>query len=234
LFNNNPDNEDDFCESYKSEILNNSSHETDSSLNTILKTLIILLLLAIIAGLSIYGYNYMSNKSEGEMPPSSVQISDDELKVTMGTPEDEVHVEKVETSLQEQIDESAKETTSAVEKPVAIMPPPSIQETSVAMPTSVQEQPTEEIEEVATSIPVPTESGELDIDEIANAMKLSIAADEEKKIDAQNEKLNAEVLSSPSVKVVEEPSLEVPSSSSPEAKYLEELAELSKEIDKDN
>ena len=233
MFNNNPDNEDDFCESYKSEILNNSSHETDSSLNTILKTLIILLLLAIIAGLSIYGYNYMSNKSEGGMPPSSVQISDDDLKVTMGTPEDEVHVEKVETSLQEQIDESAKETTSAVEKPVAIMPPPSIQETSVAMPTSVQEQPVEEIEEVG-AVSLPTESDELNIDEIANAMKLSIAADEEKKVDAQNEKLNAEVLSSPSVKVVEEPSLEVPSSSSPEAKYLEELAELSKEIDKDN
>ena len=233
MFNNNPDNEDDFCESYKSEILNNSSHETDSSLNTILKTLIILLLLAIIAGLSIYGYNYMNQSAtnaESSIPPSSIQISDDELKVTLEEPE-EVAVKKEETvvhALQKEIEQAEPVNSVEVEK---------LEKPEPVMPTSIQDEPEENIDNEADTpnmvTPMVAQSGESKIDQIANALKLSIAASEEKKIDAINEELNAKVLNTPQVEVTSDNNLEVPSSTSPEAKYLEELAELSKEIDED-
>jgi len=198
LFNNKPDNEADFCESYKSQILNNNSNETESSFNTILKTLIIILLLAIIVGLSIYGYNYLMNKpvanSGKSMPPSSIQISDDELKVTLEEP---------------------KESVAPVE--------------TVAKP--VEKEMLKEPEVI--NVPVTSQTSESDIDQIANALKLSIAADEEKKNDIINEKIDEETLDNMESEVVDEKNLEVPLASSPEAKYLEELAELSKEIDKE-
>ncbi len=83
MFKNNVDEEADFCEAYKSQILNNDTEEKESPLASIL---IILLLLVVIIALSIYGYNYFMNSdsSDASMPPVSVQtIEDDELKVTL-------------------------------------------------------------------------------------------------------------------------------------------------------
>ena len=215
MFNNKPDNEDDFCESYKSQILNNNSNESESSLTTILKTLIIILLLTLIVGLSVYGYKYLMKKpmitEQTSLTPSSMQISDDELKVTLEEPTESKTV--------------LKTITQPVEK-----------KTLEVMPTSIQqEEPKKEKVSEVINIPIPasTQTGESDIDQIANALKLSIAASEEKKIDIINEKMNEETLSGIQSKVVEEKSLEVPLSVSPEAKYLEELAELSNEIDKE-
>jgi len=211
LFNNKPDNEADFCESYKSQILNNNSNETESSFNTILKTLIIILLLAIIVGLSIYGYNYLMNKPvaklENSMPPSSIQISDDELKVTLEEPEESLEVVKTVTKPVEK-EIIKKEVVETVEKETLKEP---------------------KIE----NIPVSPQTNESKIDQIANALKLSIAADEEKKSDTTNEKINKETSDSIESEITEEKNLEVPLTSSPEAKYLEDLAKLSKEIDKE-
>jgi len=83
LFNNNVDEEADFCEAYKSQILNNDTEEKESPFISILT---ILFLLVIIVALSIYGYNYFmkSESSDIPMPPVSVQtIDDDDLKVTL-------------------------------------------------------------------------------------------------------------------------------------------------------
>ena len=216
MFNNKPDNEADFCESYKSQILNNNSNETESSFNTILKTLIIILLLAIIVGLSIYGYNYLMNKPvaklENSMPPSSIQISDDELKVTLEEPQESLEV--------------VKTVTKPVEKEIIK------KELVEKEPVEIVEKETLKESEIE-NIPVSSQTNESKIDQIANALKLSIAADEEKKIDTINEKIEEETLDSTESEVTEEKNLEVPLTSSPEAKYLEELAELSKEIDKE-
>ncbi len=168
MFKNNIDNEADFCESYKSQILNSSAEEKKSSFNTILKVIIIIMLLAIIIAVSIYGYNYFINKKgiEPNMPPASIQISDDDLKVTEEE-ESELKVESIST------------------------------ETNVT-------------------------KSDLDIDKIANDVKLAIAKSEE--IEESNSKDKV---------VAEEKSLEVPVATSDEAKYLEDLADLSKEIDKE-
>lgn len=170
MFKNNRDNEADFCESYKSQILNSSVKEKESSFNTILKVITIIVLLAIIIAVSIYGYNYFINKkgAEPNMPPSSIQISDDDLKVTEEEPELEVESASSETEINEtKIDES-------------------------------------------------------DIDKIANDVKLAIAKSEAMEENDSKNKV-----------VAEEKSLEVPVSTSDEAKYLEDLADLSKEIDKE-
>jgi len=90
LFNNNVEEEADFCEAYKSQILNVDTDEKPSSFGSVMKIITILILLAIIIALSIYSYNYFTNRGQmdnGFRPPISVQtIDDEELKVT---PEDE-------------------------------------------------------------------------------------------------------------------------------------------------
>jgi hypothetical protein len=87
LFDNNTENEADFCEAYKSQILNNGASEKKSSLNTLSKILTILLLLIIIVVVSIYGYTYITNNGSDSAPPASMQIiDDDELIVTEEEP----------------------------------------------------------------------------------------------------------------------------------------------------
>ena len=167
MFNNQVDNEADFCESYKSQILNNGVEEKQSPFKTILKILFIILLLGIIIALSVYGYNTFINKSittsSVETPPVSMQISDDDLVVTI---EEEPKVE-----------ESKDENKSDI--------------------SLIKES---------------------DIDKIANDVKREIS---------KNEINNSEK------NIKEEESLKVPVPNSPEAKYLEDLADLSKEIDKE-
>jgi len=176
LFKNNPDNEADFCESYKSQILDNDSSKETSSFNIILKVLTILLLLTIIVAVSIYGYNYFqkNNQNKGNvLPPVSMQISDDDLKVIDEEPEETNQVVKNET----------KELSSVVD-------------------------------------PSNHKMKESDIDKIAKDVKIAIAKSEEE----QN--------STKEANLTKEESLKVPTTS-PESKYLEDLADLSKEIDKE-
>jgi hypothetical protein len=190
LFNKKKDNESDFCESYKSEILGSKPSEKETSLfSTIIKLLTILILLTIIIGVSFYGYNYFINSQKVNnmvLPPVSMQISDDELIVKIEEVKNEKVVEEVNNSL---------------------------------------------------SLVITSENEEDDIEKIANDVKIAIAKSEVKE---ENETKIAEKLSE-ETKSKEEPkeelkkeveSLEIPTSA-PEAQYLEELADLSKEIDKE-
>ena len=172
MFNNKTDNETDFCESYKSQILDLDSSEDESIFNSILKFITVLVSLAAIITAAIYGYNYYLNnekKVDDIIPPISVQIADEELKIIDEPMESTLMVEK----LSEKVNE------------------PVIQKTQ-----------------------------ESDIDKIANNIKLAIAKSEEEEKNSKQIEIEKE-------EVPEEPI------SAPEAQYLEELAELSKEIDKE-
>lgn len=82
MFNNQIEDEANFCEAYKSEILGNSGVQERPS-NTFSKILTILLLLIIIVAVSFYGYNYIStNNLDSTLPTSEQMIEDDELIVT--------------------------------------------------------------------------------------------------------------------------------------------------------
>lgn len=87
MFKNNEEEEADFCEAYKSQILNVDSDEESSSFGSFIKIITIVILLVILIAVSIYSYNYFINNgqsSESILPPQSVQIiDDDELKVTL-------------------------------------------------------------------------------------------------------------------------------------------------------
>jgi hypothetical protein len=186
LFNNNVEDGADFCEAYKSQILNDDSVEKESSLATVLKILTILLLLAIIVAVSIYGYTYFmksenSNTQLGSPPVSIQTLESDELgdlRVELASPDN-------------------------------------------AIPMVKEEVAKIKVVEVTTSKPVK----ELDIDKIANDVKLAIAKNEQEESDKL--KLAEDKKSLEKNKV-----LEVPVEDSQSA-YLEELAKLSKEIDKE-
>ena len=96
MFDNNAENEDNFCEAYKSQILGNGVTEKESSFNTLSKILTILLLLVIIIVVSIYGYTYINNNSEFTPPTSMQTIDDDELIVTEEEPIGKMPPEAVE------------------------------------------------------------------------------------------------------------------------------------------
>jgi len=178
LFKNNSEDEVDFCESYKSQILNNDTKEESSLFKTIVKILIILLLMALIVGIAIYGYEYYQKMQSTQMqsnsvekvevtsaPPTSIQISDDELVV---------------------------------------------QDEEVVVETEVN----------VTELKVVEKLKDEDIEKIANDVKLAIAKSEMRE---KNSTIKEKTV---------EKNLEVPTSN-PEAKYLEDLANLSKEIDKE-
>ena len=113
MFDNNTENEADFCEAYKSQILSNGVSEEKSSLNTVSKILTILLLLIIIVAVSIYGYTYLINNNSDSLPPASVQmIDDDELIVTEEEP-----IGKMPPSIEESdIDKMAEDVEKEILK----------------------------------------------------------------------------------------------------------------------
>ena len=115
MFNNHVEDKSDFCEAYKSEILGNASSEKKSSLNILSKILTILLLLIIIIAVSIYGYTYIIKDNSDFLPPSSVQIiDDDELIVTH---EEETPVGIMPPKIEEsEIDKMAKEVEGVILK----------------------------------------------------------------------------------------------------------------------
>ena len=187
MFNNNVEDEADFCEAYKSQILNDDSYEKGSSLSTVLKIVTILLLLSLIVGMSIYGYNYFMNNSSSKVssPPVSIQSLE----------ENELGDLKVEL-------EPAKNETSISKK---------------------EEVKTEKIKEVKVVEKVRSNIlDEVDINKIANDVKLAIAKNEQEELEAENTEK----------KSVKSESLKVPNEEVQSA-YLEELAKLSKEIDKE-
>jgi zona occludens toxin (predicted ATPase) len=180
LFNKKKDNESDFCESYKSEILGSKPSKKGTSLfSSIIKLLTILILLAIIIGVSFYGYNYfITNQKVNNipLPPVSMQVSDDELSEKLEESKNEKSIEEINNSL---------------------------------------------------TLVITPENQENDIEKIANDVKIAIAKSELKE---ENETKRTEEPKEELKKEVE--SLEIPTSA-PEAQYLEELADLSKEIDKE-
>ncbi len=188
MFNNQTEDKTDFCEEYKSQILNNVTQEKSSSLGTVLKILTILLLLAVIVALSIYGYNYFINKSSEEVsaqtPPMSIQISDEDLKV---------------------IDESSEEESIEVQEPIK-------EETNLPhVPVVVKESSVSKEPTVTLS----------DIDKLANDVQKVVLANREKKSVVKEKN------------ITQEEHLKVPVPNTPESKYLEDLADLSKELDKE-
>ena len=83
MFKNNVEDEDevDFCEAYKSQVLSKDIEEKSSPVVSII---IILFLLAIIIALSIFGYKYIMDSKENNiaLSISGKTIDDEELKVT--------------------------------------------------------------------------------------------------------------------------------------------------------
>ena len=193
MFNNNDD-ETDFCESYKSQILGSKSNEKENSLfSTIVKLLTILILLTVIIGVSFYGYNYIIKNTKLDnsiLPPVSMQTFDDELVVEIEEPVEELVLEEPI------VDKKEKNET--------------------------------------ISLPITAQIEELDIDKIAKSVQIAIAKSE---LEENNSKENQETFEDFQLKketniTTKEESLEIPTSA-PEAKYLEDLANLSKEIDKE-
>jgi len=178
------ENETDFCESYKFQILG-KKEEKKSLLSTVLKLLTILILLVLIVVISLYGYPYFINDKKNDkklessvLPPVSLQVSEEE------TISDEDLVVKLE--------EPKKVNTT--------------------------EEP--------------------DINTIANAIKIEIAKSEIKEEQEKLIKTTDSIVNSSKEEISlsqNEESLDVPttSTSAPEAQYLEELADLSREIDKE-
>ena len=102
MFTNNAEEEADFCEAYKSQILNNvHSDEKPSPWGFIIKIITILILLAIVIAGSIYGYIYFMNRQTNSvvLPPVSVQpiVEDDELKVSLEEPDNNISGEKADS-----------------------------------------------------------------------------------------------------------------------------------------
>lgn len=149
MFNNQVDAEADFCEAYKSEILGNSTIPEKPS-NTLYKVFTVLLLLILIIAVSIYGYNsFIKNSDVDFLPPSSIQIDDDELVVTH---EEEKPVQSLppKTIEESDIDKMAKEVESTILKNEKI----TIKkiEKPLAVPTNSQEGYLDDLEKLSKEI----------------------------------------------------------------------------------
>jgi hypothetical protein len=151
LFNQQENDDTDFCESYKSQVLGKDVDKTSTSLfSTIIKLLIILILLAIIAGVSFYGYNYFIHnqkvRNDLPIPPVSIQVSEEDLVVThLDEPDNQVAKEELNNT------EKVTETNNTVEE----------------NETSQTNQPKEEI---SLEVPVPTPEAQY-LEELADLSK---------------------------------------------------------------
>jgi len=169
LFSNREEENRDFCESYKSQILASDEREEASLFTNLIKVFFILFLLVFIAGVAFYGYhNFMNSKTSNDikLPPRSVQISDDDLMVTLEEPKekpiketlveekaieniaDEVKMEIAKTELQEELTQSKELTQSAKETSET-----TIKEKHLEVPTSSPEaQYLEELAKLSDAI----------------------------------------------------------------------------------
>ena len=151
MFNNHVEDEADFCEAYKSQVLSNASGEEKSSVNTLSKILTILLLLIIIVAVSIYGYNYMMKEgSDSLLPPSSVQmVDDDELIVTH---EEEIPIGTMPPVVEDlDIDKMAKEVELDIAKNEKNTSEKKI-ENPLKVPTRTQAEYLEELAKLSAEI----------------------------------------------------------------------------------
>jgi len=185
LFKNNIADETDFCEAYKSQVLNNDVEEKSSPITSIL---IILFLLALIIALSIFGYNYITNsKSSDSTESASVKImSDEDLKV----------IEEVEVPVQTKEALNTKEIKKVVVK-------------------SFNELP---------------KSRSVDIDDLADKVKIDMSENEEEN-DSTVTSTKRESSVNHERKKVEEPLPSV--TNNVKSTYVEDLAKLTEEIDKE-
>ena len=233
MFNQKKDYESDFCESYKSQILSNDEYEEENSLfSTIVKLLTIVILLAIITGVSFYGYNYFMNSQKTNnmvLPPVSMQISDEDLVVEMEEETIEPEKIKLETIKLETIKPKQIELEKIKPEKIELVKEELPEVAAVKEITIIKKE-----EDIPMPLIVTEQVEELDIEKIANDVKIAIAKSELKEEnETKVEEISEDVLSEVNDDKVEElESLEVPTSA-PEAKYLEDLADLSKEIDKE-
>jgi len=176
LFKNNVEDEADFCEAYKSQILNNDTEERESPIGSIV---IILLLLAMIIALSIFGYNYIIETKSGSVESQTLvkSVSDDELKVTSEV----------------------------------VAPPP---------PTTNKVKAEEIKKTVVKSLNDLPKSESLDINDLADQVKIDMSENEEEN-DSSKESKKIEKTIAPVL------------TDSIESKYIEDLAKLTEEIDRE-
>ena len=238
MFKQTTENEIDFCESYKSQILGQEEEEKQPLFGTVFKLVTILILLALIILLSLYGYHYFVKDKASEssiVPPVSLQVSEDETisdedlvvkleepetnKVAKPVPPKEVKEPKIEKVVQVPV---VKEVEAPKKEPKV--------EKVVELPVTKEKVEAPQIEKIIEPQAPKVVTQESEIEKMANAIKIEIAKREKK--EAERRKAKEELLE----REKSEASLEVPTTTStlaPEAKYLEELADLSKEIDKE-
>lgn len=215
MFSNNKGNETDFCESYKSEILGTASTQKERSFfSTLLKLLTIFILLAMIVGLSFYGYNYYINNKTTQssaLPPVSVQVSEDDLVVTLEDEEPEEASIETEPIAVVEDKEVLEEDLKVIEDKI---------KSAIAQSESKEEEngSNEVAKKAATEEVVPKKETVMEKETVIK--KESVIKEEA-------------VMKKEEAVETETTKLEVPTPSSPEAKYLEDLADLSKEIDKE-
>ena len=248
MFKQTTENEIDFCESYKSQILGQEEEEKAPLFGTALKLVTILILLALIILFSLYGYHYFVKDKASEssiVPPVSLQVSEDEtisdedLVVKLEEPESN---KVVQPSVSKEVKEAAKAPTiKKVEKVEKVVQRPVVKEIEVPkeepkvekvieLPVTKEQVEVPKVEKIIEAQAPKVVTQESDIEKMANAIKIEIAKREKQEEERRKEK--EKLLD----KKKSEASLEVPttpSALSPEAKYLEELADLSKEIDKE-
>jgi len=245
LFKQTTENEIDFCESYKSQILGQEEEEKAPLFGTALKLVTILILLALIILFSLYGYHYFVKDKASEssiVPPVSLQVSEDEtisdedLVVKLEEPESN---KVVQPSVSKEVKEAAKapiikKVEKVVQRPVVkeIEVPkeePKVEKV-IELPVTKEQVEVPKVEKIIEAQAPKVVTQESDIEKMANAIKIEIAKREKQEEERRKEK--EKLLD----RKKSEASLEVPSTPSalsPEAKYLEELADLSKEIDKE-
>ncbi len=188
MFKNNKEDEVDFCEAYKSQILNNNSEDKESS--PIISILIILFLLAMIIALSIFGYNYIMNmNSKTSGLQSSVEIiSDEELKVTAEATEPI----QIENKMKD------KEVKKTVVKSLSELP----------------------------------KSKSLDVNDLADQIKIDMSKSEEKNKAHENSTNNDNKTESRYIESLAKTTKNI-ELDSVESKYIKDLEALTKEIDRE-
>ena len=135
LFKSNEEESTDFCEAYKSQILGENEVEEPTGGGTLTKVMVIIFLLIIITGISFYTYrNFIHQKNGNAMhlPPQSIQISDDDLVVTLDDEpkkegiQKEVAIDdvaesvKIEIAKSELKEENKEQNNVKEEKPLAV------------------------------------------------------------------------------------------------------------------
>ncbi len=137
LFKSNEEENTDFCEAYKSQILGNNEIEEPTRGGALTKVMVIIALLIIITGISFYTYrNFIHQKNGNAMPlpPQSIQISDYDYDLVVTLDEEpkkenakkEIAIDdvaesvKIEIAKSELKEENKEQNNLKEEKPLAV------------------------------------------------------------------------------------------------------------------